>query len=98
MYNAKAVMRLAVVALLGAVACTRTDDAEFSPRVWAVDVDTDADRYGNAYAAARAGDHDEVTLRPAVFATVCPPQAHDYLENRGGGLAVHNGDSEPHIQ
>jgi hypothetical protein len=75
---------LAVVALLGAVACTRTDDAEFSPRVWAVDIDRDAERYGNASAATRVGDRDEVSLRPAVYATVCAPAAHDFLVFRGG--------------
>jgi hypothetical protein len=75
---------LATVTVFVTGACQHTDAEQPTPWVWAVDVDTDADRYGNAYAAARAGDHDEVTLRPAVFATVCPPQAHNYLENRGG--------------
>jgi hypothetical protein len=74
---------LAAVALLAAVACGNTDDAG-SPRVWAVDIDTDADRYGGAYAANRAGDHDEVSLRPAVYATVCAPAVHNFLDVRGG--------------
>jgi hypothetical protein len=80
---------LATVALLAAAACQNTDEAvppndfdRITSPVWAIDVGRNEDSITDS--ATRVGDHDEVMLPLAVYATVCTPEAHDHLASRGG--------------